>query len=59
MHKVDEGGTAICEAPSRIACGFLTLIQIRLVFSISTVASSTSMPTARRPAKRHDIDRFS
>jgi hypothetical protein len=49
MHRVDtSAGTATWRAPSRIAS--LTgrpRSRFRLVFSISTVASSTRMPTAR------------
>jgi hypothetical protein len=63
MQSVEtSAGTAICCEPSRIAC----LISVswpssrmQFMFSISTVASSTSMPTARaRPSSRHDVDRF-
>ncbi len=46
-------GTAICEAPSSTAVtsGF-RMARLRWVFSISTVASSTRMPTARaRPPR--------
>ena len=43
-----NAGTAICAAPSRIACAIsLPCAMLRLMFSISTVASSTRMPTAR------------
>ncbi len=42
-----KAGTAICAAPSRIACSSsLPSSRLRLMFSISTVASSTRMPTA-------------
>ena len=43
-----NAGTAIWEAPSRIArrSGFF-MARLRWTFSISTVASSTRMPTAR------------
>ncbi len=48
MQRVEtRAGTAICWAPSRIAS--LTSFpspRIRLTFSITTVASSTRMPTA-------------
>ncbi len=48
MHSVEtSAGTAICWAPSRIAWTMgLPLSRLRLMFSISTVASSTRMPTA-------------
>ena len=49
MDNVDTNvGTAICEAPSRTArtSGF-PIARLRWVFSISTVASSTRIPTAR------------
>ncbi len=48
MHNVEtRAGTAICEAPSRMACSIsLPWSRLRLTFSISTVASSTRMPTA-------------
>ena len=48
MERVETNvGTAICAAPSRTACtsGF-PIAMLRCVFSISTVASSTRMPTA-------------
>ena len=48
MHSVEtNAGTAICCAPSRIArrIGF-PCPRLRWMFSISTVASSTRMPTA-------------
>jgi len=42
-----NAGTAICAAPSRIAFSTsLPSSMLRLMFSISTVASSTRMPTA-------------
>ena len=42
-----SAGTAICEAPSRIACTIsLPWSKLRLMFSTSTVASSTRIPTA-------------
>ena len=42
-----SAGTAICEAPSRIAWMIsLPWSRLRLMFSTSTVASSTRMPTA-------------
>ena len=42
-----KAGTAICAAPSRIACSIsLPSSRLRLIFSISTVASSTRIPTA-------------
>src|SRR3569832_1764155 len=42
-----SAGTAICAAPSRMACSIsLPSSRLRLMFSISTVASSTRMPTA-------------
>ena len=42
-----NAGTAICCAPSRIACSTsFPMARLRLMFSISTVASSTRMPTA-------------
>ena len=42
-----SAGVAICAAPSRIACSIsLPCSRLRLMFSISTVASSTRMPTA-------------
>ncbi len=50
MHSVEtNAGTAICCAPSRIArTSVLPLIpMLRCTFSISTVASSTRIPTAR------------
>ena len=49
MHSVaTNAGTAICCAPSRIACSSgLRMPMLRWMFSISTVASSTRMPTAR------------
>ena len=41
-------GTAICDAPSSTArTSGLRMAMLRCVFSISTVASSTRMPTAR------------
>src|SRR5712692_6668297 len=48
MHSVEtNAGTAICCAPSRMACTVsLPMARLRLMFSISTVASSTKMPTA-------------
>ena len=48
MHSVEtNAGTAICCAPSRIACtSRLRWCRLRWMFSISTVASSTRMPTA-------------
>ena len=48
IESVDtNAGTAICEAPSRIALvsGFF-MPRLRWMFSTSTVASSTRMPTA-------------
>ena len=54
MHSVEtKAGTAICCAPSRIAWTVsLPMARLRLMFSISTVASSTRMPTASaRPPK--------
>jgi len=48
IDKVDtKVGTAICDAPSSTArtSGF-PIPRLRCVFSISTVASSTRMPTA-------------
>ena len=48
-----KAGTAICCAPSKIACsrGF-PCPKLRWIFSISTVASSTKIPTAKdRPPK--------
>ena len=49
MARVEtNAGTAICEAPSRIAVRIsLSMAMLRLMFSISTVASSTRIPTAR------------
>src|ERR1017187_3915814 len=49
IQRVDtNAGTAICEAPSRMACVIsLPWARLRSMFSISTVASSTRMPTAR------------
>ena len=48
MHNVEtSAGTAICRAPSRMAgttSGMFT--RLRWIFSISTVASSTRIPTA-------------
>jgi hypothetical protein len=42
-----SAGVAICAAPSRMACSIsLPDSRLRLMFSISTVASSTRMPTA-------------
>ena len=42
-----KAGTAICWAPSRMACfSGLPIARLRWMFSISTVASSTRMPTA-------------
>ena len=48
-----NAGTAICAAPSRMACMVsFPMARLRLMFSISTVASSTRMPTASaRPPK--------
>ena len=48
IESVDtSAGTAICEAPSRIAWMIsLPWSRLRLMFSTSTVASSTRMPTA-------------
>ena len=48
MQSVEtNAGMAICAAPSRIACSVsLPSSRLRLMFSISTVASSTRMPTA-------------
>ena len=48
MQSVEtNAGTAICCAPSRIACTRrLRWCRLRWMFSISTVASSTRMPTA-------------
>ena len=48
MHSVEtKAGAAICWAPSSTArtSGFF-MAMLRCVFSISTVASSTRMPTA-------------
>ncbi len=54
MHSVEtNAGTAICCAPSRMACTVsLPMARLRLIFSISTVASSTRMPTARAKPPR-------
>ncbi len=42
-----NAGTAIWAAPSRMACSIsLPSSRLRLMFSISTVASSTRIPTA-------------
>ena len=42
-----NAGTAICDAPSRMAClSSLPMARLRSIFSISTVASSTRIPTA-------------
>src|SRR5438128_3087386 len=48
IHSVEtSAGTAICCAPSRIAwMTGLPMSRLRLMFSTSTVASSTRMPTA-------------
>ena len=48
MHSVEtNAGTAICCAPSRMARRIgLPCPRLRWMFSISTVASSTRMPTA-------------
>src|SRR6266850_2374907 len=48
MQSVEtKAGTAICCAPSRMAWTVsLPIARLRLMFSISTVASSTRMPTA-------------
>src|SRR5438094_641694 len=48
MHSVEtRAGTAICCAPSRMAwMTGLPMSRLRLTFSISTVASSTRIPTA-------------
>ena len=48
MQSVEtSAGTAICAAPSRIACaGRCPSSRLRSMFSIVTVASSTRMPTA-------------
>ncbi len=48
MQSVEtSAGTAICGAPSRMACSIsLPSSRLRLTFSISTVASSTRIPTA-------------
>src|ERR1035438_2547482 len=48
IDKVEtRAGVAICAAPSRIACSIsFPDSRLRLMFSISTVASSTRMPTA-------------
>ncbi len=48
MHSVEtNAGTAICDAPSKIACFIsLPMARLRSMFSISTVASSTNIPTA-------------
>ena len=49
MHSVEtKAGTAICWAPSRMAfTSGLSWLRLRVMFSTSTVASSTRMPTAR------------
>jgi hypothetical protein len=49
MHNVPTSvGVAIWLAPSRIATSStLSIARLRWMFSISTVASSTSIPTAR------------
>src|SRR5213594_949607 len=49
MQMVEtKAGIAICCAPSRMACMVsLPIARFRLMFSISTVASSTRMPTAK------------
>ena len=48
-----NAGTAICSAPSKIAVFMgLPCPKLRWIFSISTVASSTKIPTAsERPPK--------
>ncbi len=48
MQSVEtNAGTAIWEAPSRMAGTIrLFIARLRWMFSISTVASSTSIPTA-------------
>ncbi len=54
MQSVEtKAGTAIWEAPSRMACtSRFFWCRLRWMFSISTVASSTRMPTARaRPPR--------
>src|SRR5438552_17896156 len=54
MQRVEtNAGTAICDAPSRMArtIGFF-IARLRWMFSISTVASSTRMPTARASPPR-------
>src|SRR5260370_23544643 len=54
MHSVEtNAGTGICCAPSRMAWTVsLPIARLRLMFSISTVASSTRIPTASaRPPK--------
>ena len=46
-QRRDEGGDGDLLAPSRIACSRpLPMLQLRLMFSMATVASSTRMPTA-------------
>ena len=49
MHSVaTNAGVAISAAPSRMACtSRLPMCRLRWMFSISTVASSTRMPTAK------------
>src|ERR1700692_2135865 len=65
MHKSEtKAGVTICWAPSMIAASTsLPCSKCQLMFSIVTVASSTSMPTAsasaarrRDPAERHDVE---
>jgi len=54
MQSVEtNAGTAICWAPSRMArTRVLCMWRFRSMFSISTVASSTRMPTAKaRPPR--------
>src|SRR6266436_2352511 len=53
MHRVEtKAGTAICCAPSRMAWTVsLPMARLRLMLSVSTVASSTRMPTASASAR--------
>jgi len=55
-----NAGIAIWAAPSKMACSTsLPSSRLRLMFSISTVASSTRFRRQRQSAERHDVDGLS
>ena len=59
MHSVEtSAGTAICDAPSRIAsCDFLALIEIPVdVFDFHRRVVHQDSHRQRQAAQRHDVD---